>query len=564
MKNFLVIVILFLGIAPMVAQQIVIDEKFEDWQQGDLKVDDSGDQLSGTDIQALWITNDEKYIYFRMDFDREIQLQGDNSIQLAIDIDNNANTGFPVSGIGSEISFEFGARSGFFNPPNGGFVNIRHFDIGLVPLPTVTSNRFEFLIKRDFTISGTDYRITGDIAVRLDDDRFNGDKIPNENGGFVYNIDDEKELELEQISFALDERTDFRIMSLNALRDNIFESFSSQPLSRILSASKPDIIAFQEIYDHTSAETVSLIDNIYTLPSGENWHHSSEGADIHLLSRYPIKHTDFIAGNGAFVVEIENKDVLIINVHLPCCENDQDRQNEIDRILKYIREVQNGLSSYDLPADSPIIILGDFNLVGLRQQIESLLTGDIVNNGQYGSDISPDWDGSDLEDALPNVTGIPASYTWFDNGSFFPGRLDYILYSGSVLRLDKSISLNTRTASNSFLQESQLSAADTEIVSDHLPLFADFSFDLTSSVNSLSHSAISIFPNPAQDIIYFNTNVDFESVEIYNTHGQIVQRNKVKGKKSIDICNLKKGFYVIKFLKAENTVGKISFVKIGK
>ena len=115
-------------------------------------------------------------------------------------------------------------------------------------------------------------------------------------------------------------------------------------------------------------------------------------------------------------------------------------------MMAFVRTARNGGI---ITPDSPMIILGDMNLVGLAQQQRTLLTGDIVDENRFGSDFAPDGDGSALADLKPPVTGLPMFFTWYNSQSpFSPGRLDYIVYTDSVLEPGNRFVLFTPTLSN--------------------------------------------------------------------------------------------------------------------
>ena len=149
--------------------------------------------------------------------------------------------------------------------------------------------------------------------------------------------------------------------------------------------------------------------------------------DCKTLSKYPILHQEALSGN--LVVLLDTTDVLgttllVINAHTPCCGNDDGRQWEIDEMNWFIGRVRADLHP-SIPADTAVQIVGDLNLVGFRQQLESLVTGDIVYESDWGGDVAPDVDGSSLLDTRPLHSGDRTSYTWRnDFSSFWPGRLD--------------------------------------------------------------------------------------------------------------------------------------------
>ncbi len=97
------------------------------------------------------------------------------------------------------------------------------------------------------------------------------------------------------------------------------------------------------------------------------------------------------------------QDLLVINSHLKCCggqTNDDKRQLEVDATIAFILDAKTPGGVIDLPTETPFVILGDLNLVGDRQQLITLLTGEIINTPIFGNGGPPDWDNTDLEDLL--------------------------------------------------------------------------------------------------------------------------------------------------------------------
>lgn len=188
--------------------------------------------------------------------------------------------------------------------------------------------------------------------------------------------------------------------------------------------------------------------------------------------------------------------------HPPCCSSgDEGRQREINAMMAFVRKSKNG-EAFDIAANTPIMIMGDMNLVGLAQQQRTLITGDITNNTIHGPDFDPDWDGSAFEDAKPMNPELPTSFTWYSSGSSFSaGRLDYIVYSGSVLTLDNSYALFTPSLPADSLTQYGMDPNDATSASDHLPLVADFTFKEPSSTSFNEEIPLEIdlmqnYPNP--------------------------------------------------------------------
>ena len=66
-------------------------------------------------------------------------------------------------------------------------------------------------------------------------------------------------------------------------------------------------------------------------------------------------------------------------------------------------------------------------------------------------------------------------------GSFPPGRLDFIVYTNSVLKEENSFIFDTKKLTSEQLLKYGLSEKDTE-VSDHLPVVVDFNLTPITNV----------------------------------------------------------------------------------
>lgn len=484
------------------SQNIFIDEKYSDWSASDVIYQDAkGDgSPSGIDIGAIWAANDQEYMYVRFEIEKEINLQDNNDLTLLIDIDNDLSTGRKVNGIGVEFLWNFGDRDGLIYTASGNSISIEHEDIQLMSSPTVSSTQFELAFKRSFSLPQLQMDINGTVAIRLEDNGFNGDDAPNEIGGMTYSLKENVVRDFHTYDLARRPNTDFRILTYNILADNLFDPSKYNAFRRQFQAIAPDIIALQEVRDFNSSATRDIIADF--LPG--SWFHMKSGFDIVLVSKYPILEREAINGNAAFLLDMNGQDLVVINMHLPCCDNNVDRQKEADNIIAYIRDLKVGLTDIQVPANTPIIVTGDSNLVGFSSQLNTLLTGDIQNNATYGPDAKPDWDNSDLEDAKPFATGTPYTKTWYNAfGSFSSGRLDYVLYTGSTLFLRNTYALSSRDMTSQQRATYGLQASDTDVASDHLPTVADFSLTSVNTEDEFA-SAVNVYPNPTDGVITLN------------------------------------------------------------
>lgn len=182
-----------------------------------------------------------------------------------------------------------------------------------------------------------------------------------------------------------------------------------------------------------------------------------------------------------------------MNAHYRCCgdtTNDPLRQRDSDAIVSWLRDARTPGGSVDLPYATPMIVLGDLNIVGGQQPLLTLATGDIQDNARYGVDSSPDWDGSDntILDATHNAVAGAETYTWRnDTSQFAPGRLDYMVYTDSVLAPSKGFVLNTAAMTETDLAATGLQPFDSVYDGtigfyDHLPVVMDFRIQPAASL----------------------------------------------------------------------------------
>ena len=507
------------------AHPIVIDGLFDDWQEVPVTITDPEGDYNYDDWAELKITNDDDFIFFKISLhSEETLLQNWNNFYLYIDADKDSLTGHSFRGLGAELAWHFGYRTGQYFEQDG-IIDLWQNDITLRQAPTVTSTEFEIAIARgSFVLSDPD-----SIAVIFSSFYDTGDYMPDSWGGVVYQLDTTVVGPAEPI---LMEKTGTRLVTYNTLNTGILESDRQPKFQRIIQALDPDIIALQE-----HSEWNEIGDIISSWFPEDTWYQGYTFRDLVVLSKYPIiNQANLISSERTMCALLQTDDpinpyLLILNSHFSCCDNDDDRQEQVDELVKVLREWRlNDNGPFDLPEGTPMFHVGDFNFVGYREQIETVTAGNIQDEGNYGNDFPLDWDGTAITDLFSRHTHKRMAYTWRSDGSSFnPGKLDYVLYTDSNLSILNHFVLNTLAMPDSILNEWELEAEDTNEASDHLPRIVDFmvtDLGITGELDLpqqyiLSHP----YPNPFNPQVMIPITLAREAhiqLRIYDIHGRLV------------------------------------------
>jgi len=526
---------------------ITIDGQFEDWTSVPVAYSDiSGDGID-EDFAELKITNDNDFLFLKFSFHNSEQLLQDlNNIRLYIDTDNNNQSGLQVHGIGADLEWCFGCRQGTYHSSTGP-ITIRQAEIVLRSAPTVTAKDFELALSlTSVPMTAGTLQTPHTIALVLEtSDKL--DLLPNQPG--VYAIDTNFVEPPSLIPLMRQQEQHVRVLTYNTLGGGLLDSNRQGRFQRIIQALDPDILAFQE---QPGGEQVKAL--IASWLQETNLHSVELGNNNLVVSKYPVLNQALMTTSGrtmAVLLQAESvlgTNLLIMNSHLACCSNNASRQQDADEIIMVLRNWRAGSGPFPLPDNTPIIHLGDFNLVGASRQLRALAEGDIADEYTFGSDFSPDWDNTALADLFSRHTAIRMGYTWRnDNETFSPGKLDYILFTDSVIEPGNHFVLNTLAMSNSELDLYGLLSDDTNIASDHLPRIMDI-----SSVNPVSvgetgadvPQRFQLFPafpnpfNPTTKIQYSLPVATHVSLKVYDMVGRqvkvLVSEFKTSGSHIVD------------------------------
>lgn len=463
---------------------IVVDGDTADWTAVPVRHTDV-DLGASVNLQRLWVAHDPRYLFLRVQLDTALALPEDNSLVLHLDTDDDPSTGRAGHGLGAELTWAFGRRTGTVVRERD-TTRVGHDALGVSALPTVRARTFEVAVDRSARPGGRPLFRGNRLRMAL---TIGGDRLPDAEGGLGYRLS-AAAVERSGPTLRAPKPGRLRLLSYNVRRDGLFDPATQPAVGRVLRAVGPDVIGFQEIYEHSAAATGRVLDTL-AAPGEGGWAVERAGRDLVVASRHPVRGVHTIPGyegyeSGAFLLDTREalgRRLVVVVMHPPCCNfgpedgapsRNVQRQHVVDGVAAFLRDLNAGDGPFDVPEGTPVVVLGDMNFVGDPQQPRTLRTGAIVHRDRFGPPAAPDGDGSPLLDVNPRQTGRPMHTTWINAESTFPpGRLDYVFLSDSAPRAAHSFVLHTPSLADSTLARYGLKAADTRTASDHLPLVVD-------------------------------------------------------------------------------------------
>ena len=467
-------ILLFFSIDVFSQTTIKIDGFFDDWSTNiNTYIDDSTDS-QGIDLLGFSVCNDNEYLYVKIRLADEIDLTEQSfnpaEVMINIDADNNSSTGYSTNNIGSEYGIDFFDRLIFDDTDPNMVDTLSLYDLGIIPLPTVTSDEFEIAINRSL------FSDTIAISIR----EFIGNDLMPDNGSvFTYIFDNCSSPTTTASDFSKNDPKNLRLMTYNVLNNGLINNNRVDEHRRIFQSAGADIITLNECGNTSYNDVQSFLNTsniyypyIYTYPSSENI----------TVSKYPSVQSWQVADKiDADLIDLPDSiysaDILIINGHLPWGANNQGRQENVDALIQFINDAKTVGGVIDLPINTPISFSGDMNLVGYSEQYNTIVNGTISDTATFGNGGFPDWDNTPLKDQVCYFNEKDIAYTWDGPGgagSYPPGRLDFVFFTNSVMSVDKSFTISTEHMSASLLAQNNLFWDDTKIASDHFPVIVDF------------------------------------------------------------------------------------------
>jgi endonuclease/exonuclease/phosphatase family metal-dependent hydrolase len=467
-----------------------IDGQFDDWQRHAATVhhdavgDGWGTSLDfetigaaiGPDGLALYLKTVEPFVI------------ATSALQIRIDTDGDELTGERFLGLGVEVRLDFaplqtdlrffpaeaiyhtGARL-----PAGEFIS-ELLPNGLNDVQTHTPSReYELLIPLAVL---PNLQPGGRVGVSFrDGSNVRGDVAPNFDTTFHIEVPPYLFVEYDLTDLAKRDPRDLRIGAWNVYHDGPADPAKEDRFGRQLAATRPDVVAFQEMWDSRPAWARSFMAKWVPLPNDAPWFAVHFGDSI-IASRFPIKRVWTIQPRNLLAwLDTEQEfgmDVLVISAHTKAFQEFQDqRMRETDTIVDLIRRLRLGLEPNGPQRDFALFAVGDFNANSPKPELTQLRTATLANPSPQSLAFWPDAFGRPLVDAAPRHTHRQRIATWQSFTTSSSQRLDYIFYPETQVTKQRSFTVETATMPAAFLTEHGLQALDAR-VSDHLLMIADF------------------------------------------------------------------------------------------
>lgn len=467
------------------APPIDLDGRFDDWDGiAPLATDSTGDAAPGrVDFGAVTVTDRDGMLFFRLELGRETILQNPSDADAGNDIwlylDTRPNQGVPVEELEVELQLGLGAKTAHAHIGRQQGKPATNA-VGLASAPTHSATEFELRLpyrKPDHFLPALDTPLLADDH---DTVRFflregaDGDRLPD-SGYLEYTLTRTNCAPPIPIELQRNHAGEIRVLVHNVERDA--PAKKPEPFLRYLRALQPDIVNFQEMYTMTAQDARALVAEALGDDPTAPWQ-AVKVNDCATVSRWPIlAHAD-ITGNLVCRIDLPDDrtahDLVVFNVHTPCCAKNIERDFEHDALSATWRDLLASRGPFPAAATDAMIMVGDFNMVGYVRQLHTLRDGRLIDNDRFGPDFAPGRARGSLAVAPLRHTHTRQYYTWRkDTSEFTPGKLDYIFYTDDTIALERDFTVFTPDIPLATLEQLGMRLSDSVLASDHLILVAD-------------------------------------------------------------------------------------------
>ncbi|MEC9092502.1 MAG: endonuclease/exonuclease/phosphatase family protein [Planctomycetota bacterium] len=411
---------------PVLANDVIMDGRFDDWSSSEANVTDpTGDASDKFDVVRLSAKTNKKYLYLRLELNHELNLQSGDKADgnLILNLENS----------NGKIEINLRSRLATLMIRNAKPRRLSWKEIGFTALPTYASRTHELRIAPSAIGFGprtpVQVNVRGSDVIQPLKVRWSGKELPK------------SVLKLNR------EKGSFRVANLNTLRQGLADSKRRQPIKKLLELSEADVLTFQEEWkEDLFLKNVGKVFGSTTESKPLNVHWNNGCAIATHLKLTPLK-LNLERGAAGYIETNDGKSVIVVSVHFKCCgyagsPEDQQRLRTAKQLAQLLEDFNQ-----TLPTPLPMVVIGDYNLVGSRRPLTCL-----EENG--------------FQELVCLDESLTAA-TWRglrESESFWPGRLDIVVSKG-LTQLRGQIfnpSLN------------RVPDQDLNSASDHLMVISDF------------------------------------------------------------------------------------------
>jgi hypothetical protein len=374
----------------------IIDGVFSEWNTSHLMASDpAGDATGSFDLTDIHVRVYGTTIFMKLKIEEPLNLQNGPEDEGTLIL----KVGLPRK---RQLEIDFRNRIALLRSPDA-VSTIPWVDLRFEAMPTYAASEFECQI--DLKTFGL--RASDQIEISFE----GSDELET---AVVLSMNSlpfppyESEIEIEKSPGRI------RLASINTLNSGLSDQGRSPIFRSMLELANADIYCFNEEWD--DAKFHSALPEVFPSHHTEPLNSCTNGGCA-IVSESAVRPILMDIGRSvAAAVDLPSGTVVVVSVHFKCCgfagsPEDERRISEAKALVGEIRKLKGGRFGADL-AMAPVIIIGDYNLVGSRRPLELILE-----------------EGFDEYLLRSPVDGSVSTWRAINpKESFWPGRLDLVSF----------------------------------------------------------------------------------------------------------------------------------------
>ncbi len=180
-------------------------------------------------------------------------------------------------------------------------------------------------------------------------------------------------------------------------------------------------------------------------------------------------------------------------------------------------------------------------------------------NSAYGTTIATYFNGNDP------VALLKGGDTWEDRVDCIYGLYSVVEYWGSETGFYRNANILAGNKNNSVLdgtgEWTEISIDEANNATEGTIEYLGYHLDNSINIRELN-SQVKLYPNPVNNILFIETELQLNTIEIYNVTTQLIKQiNNYNANLGIGVSELEKGLYVLKITNINADVSFVKFIK---